>query len=378
MASSLQRLIPAPMSVVTLLTQVYMLFALVVIGASTLSAAEREGFAWHEVEQAHIEGQGWTDTDGPFDRLPARAKSLVREPVWNLSRDSSGLNVQFTTDATSIAARWTLNSEELAMYHMPATGVSGVDLYAKQGDDWHYLGTGRATEYPQNEWTLAADLEGESTEYRLYFPLYNGVNRVEIGVPDGAAFEWKTPAPRQRAVVIYGTSITQGGCASRPGMSYTSLLSRRLGVPVVNLGFSGNGKSEPEIAHLLAELDPAAYVLDPLPNMFPEDVERRLPEFIEILRAARPTTPILLVENPLYPTIGWRPSGAKRVSDSNERLRQVLALRQQKGDENTVLVPACDLTEDNGEGTVDGVHPTDLGFVRLAESIEPYLRKALE
>lgn len=346
--------------------------------ASAVAETDLGGFDWHAVEQTHVEGQGWLDTEQPFDRLPARAKAIVRKPVWDLSRDSSGLSVRFVTDAATIAARWKLNTEELAMYHMAATGVSGVDLYAKRGKQWHYLGTGRATEFPTNEFQLAGGLEGKPTEYRVYFPLYNGVSNVEIGVPEGATFEWKEPEDNKRAVVIYGTSITQGGCASRPGMNYTSILSRRLDVPVVNLGFSGNGKSEPELAHLLAELDPAAYVLDPLPNMFPEDVERRLPEFIDILRAKRPTTPILLVENPLYPTIEFVAGGADRVQDSNERLQRVYAKQQAKGDRNISIVPACDFTADHGEATVDGVHPTDLGFVRLADSVEPYLRKALD
>jgi lysophospholipase L1-like esterase len=357
---------------------VVLLLALVAAAQPTEAAAELGDFVWHAVDQDHVESQGWTDTKQPFDRLPARAKSIVRNPVWELSRDSSGLSVRFVTDAAKIAARWTLNTEDLAMNHMPATGVSGLDLYAKRGEQWHYVGTGRATAYPTNEVQLVSGLEGKPTEYRVYFPLYNGVTRVEIGVPAGASFEWEAPADNKQAIIVYGTSITQGGCASRPGMSYTSILSRRLDAPVVNLGFSGNGKSEPELAHLLAELDPAAYVLDPLPNMFPEDVEKRLPEFIEILRAARPTTPILLVESPLYPTIGFVTATANRVGDSNRRLQRVYAQQQAKGDQHIFLVPACDLTVGHGEATVDGVHPTDLGFVRLADSIEPYLRKALD
>ena len=356
----------------------FVLFALVIVAAPAAAETELEGFDWRTVEQAQVEGQGWSDTEQPFDRLPARAKALVREPVWHLSRDSSGLSVRFVTDAASIAVRWTLNTEELAMYHMPATGVSGVDLYAKRGKQWHYIATGRATEYPTNEYQLISDLRGKPTEYRVHFPLYNGVTQVEIGVPEGAAFEWAAPADNRRAVVFYGTSITQGGCASRPGISYTSILSRRLDAPVINLGFSGNGKCEPELAHLLAELDPAAYVLDALPNMFPEDVERRLPEFIEILRAARPTTPIVLVESPLYPNIEFVASGANRVNDSNERLRRICALQQSKGDRNISIIAACDLTVDQGEATVDGIHPTDLGFVRLADSVEPHLRKVLD
>jgi lysophospholipase L1-like esterase len=331
---------------------------------------------WHEVTQADVEGQGWSDTESPFDRLPARAKQLVRVPVWDLSRDSAGLSVRFVTDAASIAARWTLNTEELGMYHMPPTGVSGVDLYVRNGDGWHYLATGRATEYPTNTFQLVAGLEGVKTDYRLYLPLYNGVTRLEIGVPDNASLQ--IAAKKETSpVVVYGTSITQGGCASRPGMSYPAILGRRLERPMINLGFSGNGKSEPEMARLLAELDPAAFVLDPVPNLFPEDIARRLPEFIHILRAARPKTPILLVESPLFPNIEFVASGADRVKQSNEQLCRVYTQCRDAGDERIALVPACDLTVDHGEATVDGVHPTDLGFVRLADTIEPYLRKAL-
>lgn len=358
--------------------------ALLLLIALTPTAARAveegfEGFAWHEVAQKNIEGQGWTDTEQPFDRLPARAKQLVRAPVWDLSRDSAGLSVRFVTDAASIAVRWTLNTEELAMYHMPATGVSGVDLYAKRGSDWHYIATGRATEYPSNEVLLISGLEGARTEYRLYLPLYNGVSRLEIGGLNNASFEIApAPAAKRSPVVIYGTSITQGGCASRPGMSYPAILGRRLDVPIINLGFSGNGKAEPEMAHLLAELEPAAFVLDPVPNLFPDDVAQRVPDFIKILRKAHPRTPILLVESPLFPNIEFVAAGAERVNLSNDRLRKICSQRQADGDRNISMVPACDFTVDHGEATVDAIHPTDLGFVRLADSIEPYLRNVLD
>src|ERR1017187_7975974 len=139
-------------------------------------------------------------------------------------------------------------------------------------------------------------------EYLLYLPLYNGVEEVKIGVPPEAKFESALPRPAGlKPIVFYGTSIVQGGCASRPGMAYPAILGRRLDRPQINLGFSGNAWSEPEVAQLLAELDPAAYVLDPLPNMKEEWVVPRLARFVEILRGAHPKTPIVLVENVPYP-----------------------------------------------------------------------------
>src|SRR5262249_21643225 len=129
-------------------------------------------------------------------------------------------------------------------------------------------------------------------------PLYNGISSVELGLPKGAKLEKAPPRPahRSKPVVFYGTSIVQGGCASRPGMVHTAILGRRLECPVVNLGFSGSGKMEPELANLLAEIDAAVYVLDCLPNMNLEMVGKRVEPFVKILRKARPETPIVFVE----------------------------------------------------------------------------------
>ena len=334
---------------------------------------------WHEVTPAEVVGQGWRDTKGPFDRLPARAEKIVRERLWELSQHSAGLYVDFSTDAKSISARWTLTSDKLAMSHMPATGVSGVDLYVQRDGKWHYLGTGRPSKFPTNEATLIRGLPQAQGQYRLYFPLYNGVSKVEIGVPEGSSFRFTSQAkPGTKPVVIYGTSITQGGCASRPGMSFAAILGRRLNVPVINLGFSGNGKAEVEMAELVAELDASVFILDPLPNLFAKQVKERLPEFVRILRERHPETPILLNESPLFPPVRFVPDQMQRVTESNEFLRQVAKDRIDAGDRKIFMTPACDLEAESGEATVDGAHPTDIGFVMMADVLEPHLRKALK
>ncbi len=346
--------------------------------AATAEAAQ-EPFYWHAVTPADIEGQGWTDVKSPFDRLPARAEGVVRTPVWNLSHNSAGLYVFFNTNAPRIAVRWTLTSQKLSLPHMPATGVSGVDLYVQQNGAWHFLANGQAREFPDNEAEFAASeasAEG-GVWYRLYLPLYNGVKSVEIGVPQGSKLGFYIPKADPRKIVVYGTSITQGGCAARPGMAYPSILGRRIDAEFINLGFSGNGQTEPELATLLAELDPAAFVIDSLPNLTPEMLAERMPKFIEILRERHPQTPILLVQNPLYPTIPFVASTREKVTKANEMLTQIHADRVAAGDQQITLVPACDLAADGGETTVDGVHPTDVGFIRLADALEPYVRKVL-
>ena len=361
-------------------SSIFLLAFLLVASRSPAAQPEKgEGLRWRDALELGVEGKGWADTKSPYDRLPARAEGTVRPPVWDLSRHSAGMNVRFVTDAPRISVRWTLTSERLAMPHMPATGVSGVDLYVRRDGRWHFLAVGQPARHPTNTAVLIQGLEPKEAEYRLYLPLYNGVARVEIGVPEDASFRPATPpGPETKPVVIYGTSITQGGCASRPGMAYPAILGRRLDVPVINLGFSGNGKTEPEMARLLAELDPAAFVLDSLPNLSTAEVGERLPGFIETLRARHPEVPIVLVENLIYTDVPFVAARAERVKGSNDLLRKIYEERVARGDRRISLVPASDLIGHDGEGTVDGVHPNDLGFLRMADAIEPHLRKAIE
>ncbi|RUL87182.1 SGNH/GDSL hydrolase family protein [Tautonia sociabilis] len=349
------------------------------IDPSLATTAPGDPTRWFDIRLLGVEGQGWSDTKAPFDRLPARAEGVVRDAVWGLSRHSAGLCVRFVTDSPEIQARWTLTSDRLAMPHMPATGVSGLDLYAKLDGRWHWLGYGRPEQAPTNTGTLASGLEGGPREYLLYLPLYNGVSSVEIGLPEGASLS-KAPARpegKDRPIVFYGTSITQGGCASRPGMVHTAILGRRLGLPVINLGFSGNGRMEAEVAELLAELDPAVFVVDCLPNMSAAEVEDRVEPLVRIIRASRPTTPIILAEDRSYSNAPLVSSLRNRNATSRAALRAAFDHLVAEGVTGLHYLPGDPQLGDDGDGTVDGSHPTDLGFVRMADAFEPVLRAAL-
>lgn len=339
-------------------------------------AGAEEGILWYDVALLAMEGKGWTDTETPFDRLPARAKAKVRPDVWGLSQDSAGLCVRFVTDAGKIMVRWQLRRNMLAMDHMPATGVSGVDLYLRLDSAWRWHGIGRPTQLPENTATLCNLPDGER-QFMLYFPLYNGLTSLRIGIP-GAAFLARAPAypaARAKPVVFYGTSIVQGGCAARPGMAYTALLGRYLDRPAINLGFSGNGPMDLEMAELMAELDPAAYVLDGLPNMGPDQVKERAEPFVRILRQSRPGTPVVLVENIIYQnTLPGLPDGH---SAKNAFLRDAYERLVASGIRDLHYVPCDDLLGHDWEGTVDGCHPTDVGFLRMAQALLPVLRPLL-
>jgi lysophospholipase L1-like esterase len=331
---------------------------------------------WYDIRDLGVEGRGWSDTKSFYDRLPAKAEGVVRDPVWRLAQHSAGMCVRFVTDATTIHARWTLRSPSLAMPHMPATGVSGLDLYAKDGHgQWRWLGVGRPAQQT-NQQALASGLPAGKREYLLYLPLYNGVESVQIGVSSEATL-WPGPPREHKPIVFYGTSITQGGCASRPGMTYAAILGRWLDRPAINLGFSGNGRMESEVAQLLAELDPCVYVINCLPNMNDTEVAERVEPLVKTIRQARPRTPIVLCEDRSY-TNAWLLAGQReRNQSSRAALKAAFARLKSEGVTGLHYLAGENQLGDDREDTVDGSHPTDLGFVRMAEAMLPVLKPLL-
>ena len=216
--------------------------------------AAAEEWQWQGVAAFGIEGKGWTTTEHYFDRLPESARAKVSEVAWKQSKESAGLAVRFVTDADAVNVRWSLTSGSLDMPHMPATGCSGVDLYTRgENHTWRFVGNGRPG---KQEGNLAKfEFPGGARPQReclLYLPLYNGTLSIELGVKPGAHLEKAPPRPEglRQPVVIYGTSITQGGCASRPGMAWTSILGRLLERPVINLGFSSAGTMTPPVGEV--------------------------------------------------------------------------------------------------------------------------------
>jgi hypothetical protein len=350
--------------------------------ASTPAAAATDSarpvFRWCDVREWGVEGKGWSDTEHYFDRLPARANGVVREVVWNLSRNSAGMLARFETDAGRIAARWSFRSPPRVMVHMPAVASAGLDLYAQTPEgQWRWLGIGRPEGAPagalQVEAMLAEGLDPARRAYTVYLPLFANLESLEIGVPDGATFAG-IPPRRERPICFYGTSIVHGAVASRSGMTHSAILGRRLDRPFLNLGFSGNGQMEPEVAALLAELDPSVFVVDCLPNMQGPMVEERAEPLVRTLRAARPQTPIVLVEDRTYTNAIFKPVQRQRQAASRAAFRHAYDRLLASGVGGLSYVTGEQLLGDDGEATVDSSHPTDLGFMRQAAVLEPVLR----
>ena len=349
------------------------------IDPADANRSDGDATLWYDVRLAGVEGQGWAETAAPFDRLPAKAESLVRPDVWNLSRHSAGLCVRFITDATSLQARWTLTSDRLDMPHMASSGVSGLDLYVR--DDagaWRWLNNARPTAV-ENTATLFSGIPEGTREFRLYLPLYNGVSQVELGLPEGATLSRpdQYAAGHEKPIVFYGTSITHGACASRPGMVHTAILGRRIERPVINLGFSGNGRMELPVAELMAEIDAAVYVIDCLPNIDAAQVAGRTEPLVRLLREKRPETPIVLVEDRTYSDAFLIASKRERNDTSRAAFRAAYDRLIAEGVTGLEYLEGEHLLGDDNEGTVDSSHPTDLGFMRQADAFEPVLRRAL-
>ena len=352
-------------------------------------AQEAQGLNWWNPaghEFCVIDNQGWpADELSHYDRLPQKAEEKVRKAVWNLSRHSAGLKVRFRSNSKKILVRYQVNGNA-AMPHMPATGVSGVDLYAKNSDgEWLWL-RGRYSFGDTVEYEFAGinpkDAYHENgREYHLYLPLYNSVNWMQIGYEEGVHFEPLAVRP-EKPIVVYGTSIAHGACASRPGMAWASILERKMDRPLINLGFSGNGRLEPELIGLIAEIDAKVYVLDCLPNLVPnadrspEQVKELLLNAVRQLRSKRPGIPILMVDHAGYSDASLNQLREESVRQVNKANHQAFAeLKAEKFQDIYLL--AQDELNLGFEGFVDGTHPTDLGMMEYAEAYEYKLREIL-
>jgi len=314
-----------------------------------------------------IEGSAIVDSlkESPYDRLPYSYKSIVREPVWELSKNSAGLSIRFNTNSSLIRVKWQVLNDE-SMNHMTETGIKGVDLYFNNSGFWQYLGTGRPYDTIKNDQLIVSNMSSVMREYKLYLPLYDGIKALEVGI-DSISVMVKPIKETQKPIVFYGTSITQGGCATRPGMAHTNIISRKLGLNCINYGFSGNGRMEPEIATLIADIDAYFYVIECMANVSKDQIKENTIPLVKIIRDKQPKTPILFVENIMFES-GYLDSLVNYdLLEEDKELKHQFNIMVHNGIQNLHYIDSEGATGYDHEGTVDGVHFTDLGFMRYAD-----------
>ena len=300
-----------------------------------------------------------------YDRLPASYKEIVREPVWDLSKHSSGLSIRFLSNSSVITAKWEVLNN-FSMDHMPDTGIKGVDLYFKDNDEWQYINTGVPVGF-NNEYKLVENMDNELREYKVFLPLYDGIKNIEIGV-DSLSYVKKPMSNKKKPIVFYGTSITQGACASRPGMAHTNIISRQLDRDVINFGFSGNGRMEESIANLISDSNPIFYVIECMPNMYPPDlVSNNTIPLIDTIRAKDFDTPIILVDLFTSPITALDKNAIRGTIEMNNALKTQYDKMINNGYNNIIYLETQSALGNDFEGTVDAVHFTDLGFIRYSD-----------
>ncbi len=352
---------------------VVMFVSSAVRGVDAAEATARQQIKFPD-ERIGVSGLPWFEQDKPvLRRLPARSKDAFRPAVWALAQHPSGGRLRFRTDSLTIGIV-AKNPDTTTMPHMTSIGQSGFDLYV--GED--YLGSAAPDKDGRivKEWTV-----GKTNALRditIYLPLYKGVAVEEITLDPKAKLESPKPFAVKKPVVYYGSSITQGGCASNPGMSFPAILGRWTDSDFVNLGFSGNGLGDTPVAVVMAEIEPACYVLDYWANPTASQFQATLPGFVDVLRKKHPKVPII-IPGPFYNVGEALEMGfAKEQIEKRKVARDFVEQRQKAGDIFIAYVDGFDLLwKDQAGGLVDGRHCNSLGFYFIARGMEPHLRRAL-
>lgn len=352
--------------------------------ASTLQLSAQTPMQWKNPmnEPFHVvRGQAWqNELKGTYYRMPDRAEKTIRKAVWDLSRHSAGMSIAFRSDAPQIKIRYQV-SGSFSMPHMPSTGVSGVDMYATDINGERLWCSARYAFRDTVTYTYNKLSYGQSAskgfEYEVYLPLYNDVKWLEVGVPEGHTLQF-LPASQEKPIVLYGTSIAQGACASRPGMAFGNIIGRKLEHPVVNLGFSGNGQMEPEVFDLLAEIDAQMFILDNMPNMggdrLPKIYERTIKGVHKLRKKSK--APILLVEHYSNSHNGTSIEEERSYKKNNLELRKAYRTLKKEGVQNLHFLSEEELglTQDC---SVEGWHPNDLGMQVYADAYVPKIKEIL-
>ena len=405
---------------------VCLLVACIVLSVSMVRADE-PALRYVDAREFRIINHGWTGEDErgkvkgerteephtltAYTRIPTYLKDSIRQELWDRGLNSAGIGIRFATNSKRIGIRYNLHSN-FHMAHMADTGIKGTDLYIWCPDDklrvkneelrmkdpsrrkpllpfqredapghWAYVNTNRPTKDSIQSKIYVEHMDGEMHECLIYLPLYDGVNWMEIGVDsDAVLIQPQLDNPRKKMrVVNYGTSIMHGGCASRTGMAATNIMQRELNVEMVNLGVSGEGKLVYPMARAMAEMeDVIAYIIDPVPNCTQMMCDTLTYDFIKILSNARPHVPIIMVEGPMYPYAKFDSYFRDYLPAKNAAFRKNYERLKKEGVKNLYYVTCDGLTGPDEEGTVDGIHLTDLGFRAYADKMEEVLRTIIK
>lgn len=328
------------------------------------------GLVWYNADDEPFKVYGLIRDEDCYRRTPLDVAKATSAKVAALTHNTAGGRVRFSTTSKRIAIRVRMSSV-CHMPHMAYTGIHGFDLYA---DDVFIKSFVPPNEMEGGYESMLPLTEDGMKEILINFPLYNGVVDLMIGLDADSEISYAKEYKYEKPVVFYGSSITQGGCASRPGTCYESVLSRALDFNYINLGFSGSGRAEPAISEYMASLDMSVFVMDYDHNApsveYLAETHSRL---FNTIREKQPDLPIIMMSRPKY-----------YLTELERQRRDIVEATYiaaiEGGDKNVYYIDGQTLMspEIRNEGTVDDCHPTDLGFYSMAMRIMPVLKAALE
>jgi len=349
--------------------------AAVALGLSAAAdpLADTNALVWTEGTALPMEGRGFADTPTPYSRIGKSHVARIEKANWGVvyhAGNSAGLSFRFATDAAQLTFRWSLTCAALNCADLSNIGHSGLDVYERApGGEWKFVNWRfiMPRNYPMqqtgNFYTISWT---PGNECWVYLPSYNGISDFAVGIEKGKRI--LPVAPRKsgiaKPVVFYGSSITHGAAASRPGLAYPSVAGRRGDFPIVNLGFSGCAHMEPEVGDMVAAVDASCYVLDPLGNMWVGEINERYEKFVRRLAAARPGVPIVLAS--FCADHAWTQGREAAVKAVFDKLTQESAAFAR----TLTFIPTSELvTRDLDEATVDGCHPTDDAMLQIGNAL---------
>ena len=344
-----------------------------------------ETYHYYDIKKApfKIEGLAWFSKEKEYFRLPKDCQQDVSEAVYWLSSHPAGGQLHFQSNSKTIVIKVQL-AASANMTHMTGVGQAGFDLYYKKRNEknYHFF---TSTNYPYGQVEYSIVLyrndKKEWKDFLIHFPLYMGVKNVWLGLEKDALLKPARKRKKQGKVVVYGTSITQGGCATRPGMAYTNLLSRQLDIEFINLGFSGSGLGEPIMAELMTEINNVSlFILDYDANGgCTGDLEKNMKNFILTLRKKYPIIPILILSKPPFTNYVFLKEEIELRKRLVEFQKNLVLEFKAKHDENIYFLDGNTLYgKDWEECSVDGIHPTDLGFYKMSKTLLPVIKKILK
>lgn len=327
---------------------------------------KKEGITFFDARMAPVKIDGVFYENGAFRRMPEQVAKSVSEGVYWLHSNTAGGRVRFRTDSPYVAISAKMPSVG-KMPHFPITGSAGYDLYA----DNKYINTFVPPFDVDKSYEGIINIGRRKVrEITINMPTYSGVCELYIGLDKKATVLEPTPYKIEKPIVFYGSSITQGGCSSRPGNTYQAIISRELDADYINLGFSGNARAEDEMVEYVKGLKMSAFVYDydhNAPTI--EHLEKTHEKMFKAIREKNPTLPIVIMSRPKYDLTA---DEKKRLAIIKRTYENALV----NGDKNVYLITGRELmrlAKDNG--TVDNCHPNDLGFYSMAKALLKTLKQ---